>query len=164
MGYFDDKYKLSAGWRLCIAAFCALIAVMGGVWPDKITNPFGGILFLGDTFTFNTGSLGLAIPIGGVLAFGRDEAPVRVVVVGPLRPPVGIDHDIHPTRMAGSDGGLQLIGPARHGQGLGTLQRRQAAADGPQRRLRDAADLGGHEFRQLQGSQRRPGRAGGQGP
>lgn len=46
VGLFDDKKNISARWRLLATIIAVAVAVLGGVGIDKITNPFGGVLFL----------------------------------------------------------------------------------------------------------------------
>lgn len=45
-GYLDDKYNLSPGLQLIAPIIAAIVAIMGGVGIEKITNPFGGALWL----------------------------------------------------------------------------------------------------------------------
>lgn len=48
VGLWDDKKNISARWRLLATVVAVLMAVLGGVGIDKITNPFGGVLSLGN--------------------------------------------------------------------------------------------------------------------
>ncbi|MFA5062091.1 MAG: MraY family glycosyltransferase [Patescibacteria group bacterium] len=56
MGAVDDAKQLSPQFRLLITALAALVAVIGGVGLEKITNPFGGIINFG-------------LIVGGIFAF-----------------------------------------------------------------------------------------------
>jgi UDP-GlcNAc:undecaprenyl-phosphate GlcNAc-1-phosphate transferase len=46
IGLWDDKKNISARWRLAATVLAVLIAIVGGVGIDKITNPLGGVLSL----------------------------------------------------------------------------------------------------------------------
>jgi UDP-GlcNAc:undecaprenyl-phosphate GlcNAc-1-phosphate transferase len=45
-GWLDDKYNLQAKWQLLFPVLAALAVIAGGVEVSKITNPFGGMLYL----------------------------------------------------------------------------------------------------------------------
>jgi UDP-GlcNAc:undecaprenyl-phosphate/decaprenyl-phosphate GlcNAc-1-phosphate transferase len=45
-GYIDDRYDLAPGWQLVAPIIAAIVAIIGGVGIEKITNPFGGALWL----------------------------------------------------------------------------------------------------------------------
>ena len=45
-GILDDKYKLKPGIQLVIPVLAAILVVMGGVNIEKISNPFGGFIYL----------------------------------------------------------------------------------------------------------------------
>ncbi|MBU0545640.1 undecaprenyl/decaprenyl-phosphate alpha-N-acetylglucosaminyl 1-phosphate transferase [Patescibacteria group bacterium] len=68
IGYFDDKHKLPAVWRLGLSAVCVLLLVLGGLGLNKITNPFGGVLYL-DFWQINLGFLGYFSLVSGSLVF-----------------------------------------------------------------------------------------------
>ncbi len=46
VGVLDDKYSLGPKLRLVFSIVAVLIAMVGGVGIEKITNPFGGIWYL----------------------------------------------------------------------------------------------------------------------
>ncbi len=68
VGFLDDKYSLPAMPRFIISAGCVLMVVLGGVGLEKITNPFGGVLYL-DTWKINLGFLGARSVWSSVLVF-----------------------------------------------------------------------------------------------
>lgn len=62
-GLVDDRFNLSPRWQFVAPVLAALIAIVGGVGIEKITNPFGGAIWLetqswgpfqwpGDVFVF----------------------------------------------------------------------------------------------------------------
>lgn len=68
MGAIDDARQLSVKTRLLITAATALIAVLGGVGLEKITNPFGGIMQL-NFWPIHLGFLGAFFVVADVLVF-----------------------------------------------------------------------------------------------
>jgi len=68
VGCLDDKYKIKPAPRLLVAAACVLIVILGGVNLDKITNPFGGILYL-DFWQAHLGILGTISVSAAMLVF-----------------------------------------------------------------------------------------------
>ncbi|MFH1822531.1 MAG: hypothetical protein ABH830_02410, partial [Patescibacteria group bacterium] len=48
-GYLDDKYNLAPKWQIIFPILASLSVIIGGVGIEKITNPFGGFLYL-DSF------------------------------------------------------------------------------------------------------------------
>ncbi|QQG52997.1 MAG: epoxyqueuosine reductase QueH [Candidatus Falkowbacteria bacterium] len=47
-GILDDKYNLPAKWQIIFPLLAILAVVVGGVEIEKITNPFGGFIYLKD--------------------------------------------------------------------------------------------------------------------
>ena len=45
-GALDDKYNLPPGWQIIFPLLAILTLILGGVGIEKITNPFGGYLYL----------------------------------------------------------------------------------------------------------------------
>lgn len=45
-GILDDKFAISAKYSILFFVLASLVAVLGGINVSKLTNPFGGILFL----------------------------------------------------------------------------------------------------------------------
>ncbi|MEA1962972.1 MAG: MraY family glycosyltransferase [Patescibacteria group bacterium] len=45
-GFLDDKYSLSPGKQIIFPIFAAIVAIIGGIGIEKITNPLGGFLYL----------------------------------------------------------------------------------------------------------------------
>jgi len=50
VGLLDDKKNISARLRLLVTAAAVVIAIIGGVGIDKITNPLGGVFSLSNVF------------------------------------------------------------------------------------------------------------------
>ncbi len=50
LGVFDDIKQLSPKLRLLVTAVACIIAILGGLSLEKITNPFGGIIQLNSLF------------------------------------------------------------------------------------------------------------------
>lgn len=50
-GSLDDKYNLSAGRQIIFPVLAALAIVAGGVEIEKLTNPFGGFVYLQPVFS-----------------------------------------------------------------------------------------------------------------
>lgn len=67
LGFFDDKYKLSARSRLLVSALAVLVVMIGGIKFDGITNPLGGTIGL-DMWPIYT-TLGRILPIADLLVF-----------------------------------------------------------------------------------------------
>jgi len=49
-GFLDDKYNLAPQRQVIFPILAALAVIAGGVEITKITNPFGGLIFLQDLF------------------------------------------------------------------------------------------------------------------
>lgn len=47
IGYIDDRYELRARWQFVAQFALAAIALIGGIWIDRIPNPLGDNWFLG---------------------------------------------------------------------------------------------------------------------
>lgn len=56
-GYLDDRYNLSPKKQIIFPIFAAILVILGGVEIEKITNPFGGYLFL-NSLKFNIINVG----------------------------------------------------------------------------------------------------------
>ncbi|MDO8499607.1 MAG: MraY family glycosyltransferase [bacterium] len=54
VGFLDDKFHLPPLLRFIVSAVCVAVVVWSGVTLDKITNPFGGVIFL-DAWKFVPG-------------------------------------------------------------------------------------------------------------
>jgi len=59
-GFFDDKFNLSPKFQIIFPILAALAIILGGVGIEKITNPFGGYLYL-DFIKINLGHIGTKI-------------------------------------------------------------------------------------------------------
>ena len=46
-GWLDDKYNLKPAWQIIWPALAIVSVIAGGVQIEKITNPFGGFIYLG---------------------------------------------------------------------------------------------------------------------
>lgn len=46
-GFLDDKYNLKPAWQIIWPALAIICVIAGGVQIEKITNPFGGFIYLG---------------------------------------------------------------------------------------------------------------------
>lgn len=46
-GWLDDKYNLKPAWQIIWPALAIVSVIAGGVQIEKITNPFGGYIYLG---------------------------------------------------------------------------------------------------------------------
>lgn len=51
-GVIDDKYSLKPREQVIFPSFAAIFVILGGVSIEKISNPFGGFIYL-DKFSFN---------------------------------------------------------------------------------------------------------------
>lgn len=97
LGFFDDKENLSPKKRLLITCVAVMIAILGGVDLQKITNPFGGILNL-EIFGFNFFNFGQIFVLADLIVFfwlvgmmyttkildGLDGLTTGVVFIGSL--------------------------------------------------------------------------------
>lgn len=97
LGYFDDKKDLSPKIRLSVSALAALIAIIGGVGLDRITNPLGGVFDL-SVWQINLGSWGAISVLSALLVFfwlmgmmyttkildGLDGLSTGIVAIGAL--------------------------------------------------------------------------------
>lgn len=68
IGFFDDKYKLSAKKRLFLSLLAVFVVMLGGMQFDGITNPWGGTVGL-DFWQISFGSLGVVLVIADFLIF-----------------------------------------------------------------------------------------------
>ena len=46
-GFLDDKYRLAPSRQIVFPVLAIIAVVLGGVQIEKITNPFGGLIYLG---------------------------------------------------------------------------------------------------------------------
>ncbi len=46
-GFLDDKYNLKPSWQIIWPVLAIISVIAGGVQIEKITNPFGGFIYLG---------------------------------------------------------------------------------------------------------------------
>lgn len=47
LGILDDTFNIPAWWKLVLQVLIACIPLLFGIYIDKITNPLGGVMFLG---------------------------------------------------------------------------------------------------------------------
>lgn len=50
-GFLDDKYKISPGKQIIFPILASLALILGGVGIEKISNPFGGYIYLSFIFS-----------------------------------------------------------------------------------------------------------------
>jgi UDP-GlcNAc:undecaprenyl-phosphate/decaprenyl-phosphate GlcNAc-1-phosphate transferase len=135
-GFFDDKYELSPKFSFVAPLVAAFIAVMFGVEVEKLTNPFGGVVYLSGlqsdilvfgwllivmyTTKFLDGLDGLATSVSGVGAvmvlllsltvayFQPDVALLAAIVIGAE---LGfLFWNFHPASIFLGEGGSTLVG------------------------------------------------------
>jgi len=68
IGYFDDRYKISAKLRFVFTMVVVLIVLLGGMNFDGITNPLGGTIGL-DLWKINFGWFGSFLVLADALMF-----------------------------------------------------------------------------------------------
>lgn len=69
VGFFDDKYKISAGIRLLSSIMAIVLVLLGGMRLTGITNPFGDGTIGLDYWKISFGSLGTVLVGANVLIF-----------------------------------------------------------------------------------------------
>lgn len=50
-GFLDDKYKISPGKQIIFPVLASIVLIVGGVNIEKISNPFGGYIYLSLAFS-----------------------------------------------------------------------------------------------------------------
>lgn len=69
VGFFDDKYKISAGIRLLLSAVAVVLVLIGGMHLTGITDPFGGGTIGLDYWKISMGSWGTILVGANILMF-----------------------------------------------------------------------------------------------
>ncbi|MFH1744679.1 MAG: MraY family glycosyltransferase [bacterium] len=88
-GFLDDKYKLKPSQQIIWPVLASFAVVLGGVSIEKITNPFGGYIFLNSFgfYLFNLSGLVIVFWLMGMmyttkLLDGIDGLVAGVVAIG----------------------------------------------------------------------------------
>lgn len=68
VGFLDDKFRLPVWPRFVFAIAAVLVVLLGGVGLEKITNPFGGVIYL-DFWQIKLGFLGAFSVLADTLVF-----------------------------------------------------------------------------------------------
>ncbi|MFH1404624.1 MAG: MraY family glycosyltransferase [Patescibacteria group bacterium] len=135
-GYLDDRYRLPPKITIVAPVLAALCAILFGIEIEKLTNPFGGVIFLGSwqsdilvfvwlmvvmyTTKFLDGLDGLATGVSTIGAtmimllaltvayFQPDVALLSAVSIGAL---IGfLFWNIHPAKLFLGEGGSTFVG------------------------------------------------------
>jgi len=69
VGFFDDKYKISAGVRLIFSVLAVILVLIGGMQLSGITNPFGAGTIGLDYWKISVGSWGTILVGANILMF-----------------------------------------------------------------------------------------------
>ncbi len=135
-GFWDDKYALKPYQQIIFPLFAAVIAVVGGIGPRALTNPFGGVLelsltaanavtfvwLMGLMFTtkFLDGLDGLVagvVAIGAIILYFLTQQPMwfqpelgRIIMVLAGACVGFLVWNFHPAKIFLGEGGSLLVG------------------------------------------------------